>query len=229
MRRPVVVFLLTSAVLLATGGTASAHALFRDSDPASGASLDRAPRAVVITFSEQPDLKLSSIGVLDQSGGSVAAGAASAVPGKPLQLRVPLRGGLPGGVYGVVWRVLSRTDGHVTTGSFSFGVGVDPGAVPAPQATAVATAPPPSALSVTGRWLLYWGLALLVGAAATGLVVFGGSLPGRPLPLLGGALGLAVAGLAAMGLAEWLTLDASIGSLARSSVGQGLLRQAAGL
>ena len=228
MRRPVVVALLAGLWLLATGGTANAHALLRDSDPASGASLDRAPQAVSITLSEPPDPRLSSIRVLDQSGGPVAAGTAGPVPGKPLQLRVALRGGLPNGVYGVVWRVLSRTDGHVTTGSFSFGVGVDPGAVPTAPSNAVASSPP-NPLSVAGRWLLYWGLALLVGAAAAGLVVFGGALPGRPLPLLLGALGLALAGLAAMGLAEWLSLDASIGSLARSSVGQGLVRQTAAL
>jgi copper transport protein len=229
MRRPVVVAVLAGALLVMTGTSANAHALLRDSDPASGASLDRAPQAVVITFSEQPDPKLSSIRVLDQSGGPVAAGTAGPVPGRPLQLRVALRGGLPNGVYGVVWRVLSATDGHVTTGSFSFGVGVDPGAVPTAPPSAVASSPPPSPLSVAGRWLLYWGLALLVGAAAAGLVVFGGALPGRPLPLLLGALGLAFAGLAAMGLAAWLSLDASLGSLARSSVGQGLVRQTAAL
>jgi copper transport protein len=229
MRHPVVVAVLAGLWLLATGGTANAHALLRDSDPASGASLDRAPQAVSITLSEPPDPRLSSIRVLDQSGRPAAAGTAGPVPGRPLQLRVALRGGLPDGVYGVVWRVLSRTDGHVTTGSFSFGVGVDPGAVPTAPSNAAASSPPPSPLSVAGRWLLYWGLALLVGAAATGLVVFGGRLPGRPLPLLLGALGLALAGLAAMGLAEWLTLDASLGSLARSSVGQGLVRQTAAL
>jgi copper transport protein len=229
MRRPVVVAVLAGLWLLATGGTANAHALLRDSEPASGASLDRAPQAVSITLSEPPDPRLSSIRVLDQSGRPVAAGTAGPVPGRPLQLRVALRGGLSDGVYGVVWRVLSRTDGHVTTGSFSFGIGVDPGAVPTAPSNAVASSPAPSPLSVAGRWLLYWGLALLVGAAATGLMVFGGALPGRPLPLLLGALGLALAGLAAMGLAEWLTLDASLGSLARSSVGKGLVRQTATL
>ena len=229
MRRPAVVAVLAGLWLLATGGTAAAHALLRGSDPASGASLDQAPPAVAITLSEPPDPRLSSMRVLDQSGRPVEAGRAGTVGGRPLQLRVPLRIGLPNGVYSVVWRALSRTDGHVTTGSFSFGVGVDPGLLQSPQASAVASAPPPSPLGVAGRWLYYWGLALLVGAAATGLVVFGGSLPGRPRPLLGSALGLGLAGLIAMGLAEWVSLDASLGSLARSSVGQGLLRQTAAL
>jgi copper transport protein len=229
MRRPVVVALLAGLWLLATGGTANAHALLRNSEPASGASLDRAPQAVVITLSEPPDRRLSTMRVLDQSGRPVEAGTAGTVGGKPLQLRVALRGGLPDGVYSVVWRVLSRTDGHITTGSFSFGVGVDPGLVPSPQSSAVASFPPPSPLSVAGRWLFYWGLALLVGAAATGLLVFGGSLPGRVRPLLVGALGLGLVGLVAMGAAEWVSLDASLGSLARSSVGQGLVRQTAAL
>ncbi len=168
VRRAAVVALLAAAWLLAASPGAGAHALLRDSDPASGASLDRAPRAVVITFTEQPDPGLSSVRVLDQSGREVGASKAAPVPGRPSQLRVPLRDGLPKGVYSVAWRVLSRADGHLTTGSFSFGVGVDPGLVPSPQAGAATSAPPPSLLGVAGRWLLYWGLALLVGAAATG-------------------------------------------------------------
>jgi copper transport protein len=230
--------LLAAAWLLAAPPGAEAHALLRASDPASGASLDQPPRAVVVTFTEQPDPGLSSVRVLDQSGRGVAASKAAPVPGKPSQLRVPLRDGLPKGVYSVAWRVLSRADGHVTTGSFSFGVGVDPGLVPSPQSGAATSSPPPSPLGVAGRWLLYWGLALLVGAAATGFAVFGGRLPaglawrgrgGDARAVLLAAFGLGVVGLAGIVLGEWSSADASFGSLASSAVGHSLERQAAAL
>ncbi|HEX6675761.1 MAG TPA: copper resistance protein CopC [Actinomycetes bacterium] len=238
MRRAAVVVLLAAGWLLATPPGAGAHALLRDSDPASGASLDQAPRAVVITFTEQPDPGLSSVRVVDQSGREAGTSKAAPVPGKPSQLRVPLRDGLPNGVYSVAWRVLSRADGHVTTGSFSFGVGVDAGQVPSAQAGTATSAPPPSLLGVAGRWLLYWGLALLVGAAATGFAVFGGRLPaglarrgrgGGPQPVLLVAFGLGVVGLAGIVVAEWTSADTSFGSLASSAVGHSLERQAAAL
>jgi copper transport protein len=236
MRRVIPAILLAGAWLLASGHAAGAHAQLRDSDPASGASLDRAPRVVVITFTEQPDPGLSSVRVLDQSGRGVGASKAAPVPGRPSQLRVPLRDGLPNGVYSVAWRVLSRADGHVTTGSFSFGVGVDPGLVPSPQAGAASSSPPPSPIGVVGRWLLYWGLVLLVGAAATGFAVFGGGLPaglpwrgggGDPRPVLLAAFGLAVVGLAGVVLGEWASADTGFGTLVSSSVGHALERQVA--
>jgi copper transport protein len=238
VRRAIPAILLAGAWLLASGHAAGAHALLGASDPASGASLDRAPRAVLITFTERPDPGLSSVRVLDQSGREVTAGKAALVPGRPRQLRTPLRDGLPNGVYSVVWRVLSRDDGHVTTGSFSFGVGVDPGLVPAAQSGPATSSPPPSPLGVVGRWLLYWGLALLVGAAATGLAVFGGRLPagltwrgrrGDPGQLLLAAVGLGLLGLVGIALGEWSSAGASVRSLAASSVGQSLLRQGAAL
>jgi methionine-rich copper-binding protein CopC len=234
-RRAIPAILLAGAWLLAGGDAAWAHALLGASDPASGASLDRAPRAVLTTFTERPDPGLSSVRVLDQSGREVTAGKAALVPGRPLQLRAPLRDGLPNGVYSVVWRVLSRDDGHLTTGSFSFGVGVDPSLVATPQSGAATSSPPPSPLGVAGRWLLYWGLALLVGGAATGLAVFGGSLPawrgrgGDPGQVLLAAFGLGVVGLAGIALGEWASAGASLRSLAASSVGQSLLRQGAAL
>src|SRR5207247_4188275 len=120
-------------VLLAV--PAQAHALVRRSDPASGAILSQAPKAVTVTFTEPPDPGLAVIHVIDSNGRDVEAGKAQPVPGSPLELRVPLIP-LPGGVYTVTWRVVSRTDGHVTAGSFSFGIGVSPVGAPVPTGSA---------------------------------------------------------------------------------------------
>ncbi|HEY6710612.1 MAG TPA: copper resistance protein CopC [Actinomycetota bacterium] len=216
--------------LLATGPMAAAHGALRSSDPGDGSSLDRAPSAVTLRFTERPDPGLSTVRVLDSSGRVVAGGAARPVPGRPAELRVPMAG-LPAGGYTVTWRIVSAVDGHRTDGVFGFGVG--PAAAPrlaSAQAVAeVQTAEAPSPLAVGGRWAWYWGLALLVGAAATGLLVFGGRLPGRPGLLLGLALAAATAGLAAMATAARADAAVPMRDMLASTTGHWLLWRAATL
>jgi copper transport protein len=216
--------------LLATGPAAAAHGALQSSDPAGGSSLDRPPPAVTLRFTERPDPGLSTVRVLDSGGRVVAGGPARPVPGRPAELRLPLDG-LPAGGYTVTWRIVSAVDGHRTDGVFGFGVG--PAAAPAlPAAQAVAevrTGQAPSPLAVAGRWAWYWGLALLVGAAATGLLVFGGHLPGRPGPVLGLALASAAAGLAAMTVAARADAAVPLSDLLASTTGRWLLWRAATL
>jgi copper transport protein len=216
--------------LLATGPVAAAHGALQSSDPGDGSSLDRAPSAVTLRFTERPDPGLSTVRVLDSSGRVVAGGPALVVPGRPAELRVPLAG-LPAGGYTVAWRIVSAVDGHRTDGVFGFGVG--PAAaprLPATQAVAeVRSVPAPAPLAVAGRWAWYWGLALLVGASATGLLVFGGRLPGRPGLLLGLALAVATAGLAAMAAAALADAAVPVGDLLASTTGHWLLWRAAAL
>src|SRR6266545_4799191 len=166
MRRPLAVALLAGVVLLLAAPAASAHALLRSSDPSSGASLGKAPEKVTLTFTEPPDLTLSTVHVLDSTGRAVESGRAKGVPGKPLVLEVPL-GQLPNGAYTVSWRTVSRADGHLTNGSFAFGVGVQAPSATSGGAPAAATSPSPSVLGVAGRWAFDWGLtALVLGAVA---------------------------------------------------------------
>jgi copper transport protein len=228
VRRPVLAGLLAGAWLLATCGVAGAHAVLRDSTPAGGASLDRAPDQVLLTFTERPEPRLSTVHVLDTGGRQLEAGPAAPVDGNPLQLRVPL-GELADGTYTVSWRTVSRDDGHVTAGTFAFGVGVAaPAEVPAGQAVE-STTPAPSPLAVAGRWALYAGLVLLLGAAATGLTVYRGALPDGARAVLAVAAGLALAGLLVRVLAERSAVGVPLGDLLASSTGQGLLRLAAGV
>src|SRR6266496_5714877 len=153
MRRPLAAALLAGLVLLLAAPAASAHALLRSSDPSSGASLGKAPAKVTLTFTEPPDLTLSTVHVLDSSGKAVESGKAAGVPGKPLALEIPL-GQLPNGAYTVSWRTVSRTDGHLTNGSFAFGIGVQPPSAATSGAPAATASPPPSVLGVAGRWAL---------------------------------------------------------------------------
>ena len=229
VRRLIAVVLLAGLWLLASGTAAPAHAVLRSSDPADGASVERAPRQVTLTFTERPEPRLSTVQVLDADSRPVQAGKAEPVPGQPFQLQVPL-GQLPDGTYTVAWRTVSRDDGHPSGGSFAFGVGVAAPASSGAQGTsAPAATPAPSPLATAGRWLLYCGLALLVGAAATGLVVYDRRLPAGARPLLLTGAGLATAGLVARVAAERAAVGASLADLVASDTGRNLARLAAGV
>ena len=215
--------------LVAAGMPAGAHALLRDSDPAAGSSLDRAPSRVVLSFTERPEEGLSTIQVLDTGGRQVQRGQAAPVQGAPLQLAVGL-GDLADGTYTVSWRAVSRDDGHLSAGSFAFGVGVPaPGASPQAQAAPQGASPSPSPAATAARLALYAGLTLLVGAAVTGLAVSGRVLPPDARPLLLTAAVLTVAGGIGRFLAEQATTGARLDTFLDSSTGQGLLRLAAGV
>src|SRR6266542_1922326 len=116
MRRPLAVALLAGVVLLLAAPAASAHALLRSSDPSSGASLGKAPEKVTLTFTEPPDLTLSTVHVLDSTGRALESGRAKGVPGKPLVLEVPL-GQLPNGAYTVDRKSTRLNSSH---GSISY-------------------------------------------------------------------------------------------------------------
>jgi copper transport protein len=216
--------------LLATGPAAAAHGVLESSEPAGGSSLERAPAAVTLRFSERPDPGLSTVRVLDSGGRAVPGGPARPVAGRPLELRMPLSG-LPAGGYTVSWRIVSAVDGHRTDGVFGFGVGAAGAPQPAASRTVAEspTGPALSPLAVAGRWAWYWGLTLLVGAAATGLLVFGGRLPGRPALVLGSALAAATTGLVAMTAAATTAAAVPLRNLLTSTTGHWLLWRAATL
>jgi copper transport protein len=214
--------------LLASGPAAAAHGVLESSEPAGGSSLERAPAAVTLRFSERPDPGLSTVRVLDSGGRVVAGGPAQPVAGRPLELRVPAAG-LAAGSYTVTWRIVSAVDGHRTDGVFGFGVGAAgaPGMAVSQPVAAVETGPGLGPVAVTGRWAWYWGVALLVGAAATGLLVFGGRLPGRPALLLGAALAAAAGGLVVMAVAARADAGVGLGDMLGSTTGGWLLWRAA--
>jgi copper transport protein len=197
---------------------AEAHALLRRSNPAAGEILQQAPKRVLITFTEPPDPGLSVVHVLDANGHQVGRGPVEQIPGAPAELMLPL-GAIPDGVYTVTWRVVSRADGHVTAGSFSFGVGVASVGVPISAGGAAPGTPSPSPPAVAGRWAFYWGLALLMGAGVVGTVVVPG-LPAGGRRLLVGSWLLGAAGLVIMTVAERSTVDVPLAQLLRSSAGR---------
>ena len=90
MKRVPAVLALLVLVALAGPGAADAHARLTASDPAKGATLATAPTKVTLSFTEAPDIRLTSIKVLDSAGTNHATGPVVAVPGDALSVSVPL-------------------------------------------------------------------------------------------------------------------------------------------
>ena len=198
---PALLLLLAAAWAAAFPAGAAAHAVLESTNPAADASVATAPEHIVLTFSEDPDVALSLIRVLDASG-KTAPGVSGpeAVPGDPLSLQVTPSSQLAGGVYTVNWRVVSAVDGHVESGAFAFGVGETPAPGSAVVVELLHASPWARALAVIGRWLLYVSLALLIGAASTSLFVYGGRLPAGCVTVLRFAAAVAVV---ALGIVVW--------------------------
>ncbi|MGH2723924.1 MAG: copper resistance CopC/CopD family protein [Actinomycetota bacterium] len=223
MRRALVVLGLAAAGLVMTGPAAHAHALLQSSSPANGDVLDTAPPEIVITFTEPPDHGLSQIRVFDSTGAPVEVGPLEGVAGQPRGLRVSLPE-LSRGTYTVSWRVLSTADGHVTTGSFAFGVGQAVEPVAEPKGS-YPTQERPTPLAVGSRWAFYWGLALLFGGALGRLLVFRAR---SPVPgLLWLAWAAAALGVLGMFLAERAAVDVPAAELLGSERGRLLVARGA--
>ena len=151
------------ASLLLGAPTASAHALLVRSDPSSGATVATSPKTIELWFNEEITLDLSSVRVVHSDGAVVAGTRLLSASGDPrlLQLSLPP---LPTGSYGVLWTATAEDDGHTTTGTVVFGVGVSV----APEAASNVTATP-SMADVVRRWIRIGALAGVIGA--TGILL----------------------------------------------------------
>ncbi len=215
------VLLGTLGLLVSSVPTADAHALLRQSNPEDGAELQHAPEAVTLTFTEDPEAEFSVIQVLDTSGQLVpGVGRVQTVPGQPFALRIAV-GPLLKGVYTVTWRVVSRVDGHVTGGTYAFGIGVPPTEAP----SAGMSTPVGSPLAIPGKWAFYAGLMALLGSAWV-WTIGTRKLPPGAFRFLWLAWLASTVGLVA--LAEAQRVDAGVGwaKLLGSFLGRALLLRA---
>lgn len=164
-RSPLLFFLVI--LLLAIVQPVFAHAVPENSNPAPNEVLNASPKWVIIEFNEPVVPNLSRIDVLTQAGDKVETGplAATDAENRILSVSVPE---LAEGAYLVSWQVLSAVDGHTTSGTFSFGVGVEAAAVSS-DATVIAQISP---LSASARWLMLTAVALLMGFFGFRLLVW---------------------------------------------------------
>lgn len=153
------------AILIATipAPAVQAHASLLRSDPADGANLAESPREIHLWFDETISPQFSSAQLFDSNSQPVEISGVQADPDDPTLLILTLPE-LPSGVYSVLWKVLSGTDGHFSQGLLVFGVGEtgDPGAAVAIDAKTL----PPPVPEVILRWFNFSLLAGLVGAMA---------------------------------------------------------------
>ncbi|MFD7874187.1 copper resistance CopC/CopD family protein [Streptomyces sp. NPDC059766] len=156
----------TVLVLLLFGGAgpASAHAALRSTDPADGAVLKSAPRALTLTFTESVGLLDDSFRVFDPDNRRVRTGEPQHAADRSDTARVTLPAKLGRGTFTVAWRVVSA-DSHPVSGAFTFSVGE-----PTPTTAAVNAGPTEDPVTGnlydTARYAAYLAAALLIGTAA---------------------------------------------------------------
>ncbi len=120
MRNRITTPTLAVLALLAAGGTAWAHAHLRTATPAPDSTVQAAPDAVTISFTEGVEPRFSTIEVQDAAGHRVDKGTASTSPSDNKQFSIGLQTLQPG-TYKVTWHA-TAVDTHKTDGTFQFTV-----------------------------------------------------------------------------------------------------------
>lgn len=166
--------LLAAFLVLFSPLSASAHDALVSSSPAADESVETVPAELTLTFSAKliDGEGATEVVVTAPDGASITDGAATVEGAIVTQ---PLRGTGPAGEYHVIWKVVS-SDGHPTSGEYSFTVTVGddgaasetPSAAPTTSAptTAQTAAPAPTstptadsgAASGASAWI--WGLSI---------------------------------------------------------------------
>jgi copper transport protein len=191
-----VVVVAAALAALSVPGAALAHSTLESSSPGFRERLARQPAAVVLTFNQKIQPLPGSITVYAESG-EVLSGRARATGGGRA-VSAPLRT-LPRGAYTVRWRVISKGDGHVVSGVYTFGLGVD-----APEPTKAYGAAGPTVAEDVVRWLYFVGLALLVGGLGFRLFILRGPVPARLERGVVWVTGIGVVGVLEVGIAAFL-------------------------
>ncbi|HEV2590753.1 MAG TPA: copper resistance CopC family protein, partial [Gaiellaceae bacterium] len=160
MRRTARLSMLCLIAALAAPAAAWAHATLVRTQPANGAVLVHAPRAVVVTFDDTVRVASGNEVVANTTSTPVTTGAAVA---HGRTLTIPLRANLADGDYSARWSIVSD-DGHHEEGVIAFAVGAG-------------SAAPTSVLAAKtqlGWWAAAFRLLFYLGLlTAGGLSVFG--------------------------------------------------------
>jgi methionine-rich copper-binding protein CopC len=109
-----------AALAVAVAPCAFAHATLVASVPAKGATLDKPPTELRLTFNERIEPAFTSVTVVDAAGHAVAEAKAAADPkdAKSASFAVPTLGS---GAYTARWNAVGA-DGHKTHGELPFSV-----------------------------------------------------------------------------------------------------------
>ncbi len=195
-RRFLLAPLLAGALVGAFPDGAAAHAELVSAAPEPNASVEAAPDAIELTFTEPIDSATASVDLLDPSQRRVDGVGPPEVARAGRAVRVSLPP-LEPGVYTVSYHVVSTVDGHATTGHYAFLV--DPTGAAAPPAVApAASSPSVDAMTIAARWLALLGFLLAFGSLVAWWRVGGTPVLGRPpWRLIGASAAVGAVGLAA--------------------------------
>ena len=117
--------LATFAVLM-TPALLAAHAHLTRSSPAAGERLERPPERLSLWFSESPELRFTTIQLLDSADNPIAIGPVTRIAQDPSGVGASLVTAIGAGRYTVAWKT-AASDGHLATGRFAFTVLADAG------------------------------------------------------------------------------------------------------
>jgi copper transport protein len=171
--------LATLAVLI-TPVVLFAHARLVRSVPPADGWVNVPPTAIKLWFSEAPELRFTTVSLLDSAAVAISLGSVEAIPNEPTGVSAFVTAPMGVGKYTVVWRT-AAADGHATSGRFDFIVtrAPSPPVVPgvagsAPtNARAVTSEPPQSGTVRAIRWLELVAVLTLIGALVFRLFVLG--------------------------------------------------------
>lgn len=220
------------SLFLPTAGVV-AHALLVRSLPAANALLTAPPTVIELWFSEELEPAFSEAYLVDLAGQEIARGAAIVDPADPRHMSLPTPVLAPG-IYTVVYRTLSRADGHEWIGSFPLTVLNPDGSSPAgdaraPAVTTTAAGTFPTPWQALSRWLALMGSMLAFGAACFGWI--GRKLEASAayhfvLPTITQAIGRAlIVGAVLLLLGSWLQLGLQRNALSTPTTVTTLLLQ----
>ncbi|MEO7083336.1 MAG: copper resistance protein CopC, partial [Gemmatimonadaceae bacterium] len=139
---------LSALAVIVTPALLFAHARLIKSSPAANSSLAAPPTALSLWFSERPELKFTSLQLLDSAGAATPLGDIGPLGGDANAITVKISAVIPAGRYTVVWKTAAE-DGHASNGKFTFVVASSPAAVEPPVTNAPAVAPSKPSISIT--------------------------------------------------------------------------------
>ena len=160
MRRALVLVVLAA---LALPGVADAHATLKRAIPAVQGRVEAPPTSIELFYDQSVVAPADAIVVMAADGRRVSGAVTQSERGTVI--RVPVSGLERGEAYTVRWREISA-DGHVGTGVFTFGVGVEP-----PPPTEAVGASAMTWRDDVARWALFASLSLLIGVVGIRLLV----------------------------------------------------------
>jgi len=183
---------------LAIPRDAFAHLVLVSSAPPTGSTLDAAPAAIGLSFSEDPQPGATHIEVVNAAGARVDSGAPRLAQIPKHTLEIGLTGSLAPGKYTVRWRTTSD-DGHPVHGVFMFTIAEGAASLPTPAPVAspdahARTAPGSMAMDTSDaqgfdigsplyvviRWLGFMAMLALVGSVVLARWITPRAAAGRP-------------------------------------------------